>query len=149
MEDDTQVLIEFCKQCWVEAKQSEDQRATLTNIILGVASAVTVLIAQKGLAKDTLPLSVLLIVLGIYGAVASEKLYERHQMHSTRASVYRERIDELHPNAQLLVRRSEAFKRHDPNFPKLSKIRLHYLWLTLHSLIALAGLILTIISTVK
>ena len=149
MADDTQVLIEFCKQCWVEAKQSEDQRATLTNIILGVASAVTVLIAQKGLAKDTLPLSILLIVLGIYGAVASEKLYERHQMHSTRASVYRERLDELHPNAQVIVRRSEALKRHDPNFPRLSKIRLHYLWLTLHLIIALAGLILTIIIIVK
>lgn len=148
MADDTQVLIEFCKQCWVEAKQSEDQRATLTNIILGVASAVTVLIVQKGLSKDTLPLSILLIILGFYGAIASEKLYERYQMHSTRASVYRERIDELHPNAQILARRSEGFKRHDPNFPRLGKIRLHYLWLTLHLIIALSGLILTIMSII-
>jgi len=145
MADDTDVLIEFCKQHWAEAKQAEDQRAALTNIILGISAALIALIAQKNLAKDTLPLAILLMILGIYGAIASEKLYERHQLHSTRASVCREKIDELHPNAQLLIVREKVFKKHDPNFPRMLKIRLHYLWLTLHVIIALAGFILAVI----
>jgi uncharacterized membrane protein YeaQ/YmgE (transglycosylase-associated protein family) len=127
MADDTDILIEFCKQHWAEAKQAEDQRDALSNIILGISAALIALIAQKNLAKDTLPLALLLLILGVYGAIASEKLYERHQLHSIRASVCREKIDELHPNAQLLIMREKVFKKHNPKFPRLLKIRLHYL----------------------
>lgn len=144
MPDDTELLIEFCKQSWADAKQSEDQRATLTNIILTVASAVIALIVQKGLTKDTIPLSIFLIVLGIYGGIASEKLYERHQMHIERGRAYRDEICELRPNAPIQTARNQADIKHKSKFPKLSKIRLHYLWLTLHVLITLTGLILCV-----
>ncbi len=145
MADDSEILIEFCKYCWAQSKQSEDQRATLTNIILGVASAVIALIVQKGLTNDSLLLAFLLIVLGIYGAIASEKLYERHQMYSERASFYREKIDNLHPNAKINSGIESSKVKHEVKFKRLSKMRLHYLWLTLHLLIVSVGVILSVI----
>ncbi len=149
MPDDTELLLEFCKQSWADAKQSEDQRATLTNIILTVASAVIVLIVQKGLTKDSIPLSVFLIILGIYGAITSEKLYERHQMHIERARAYRDEICKLHRNVPIHIAKNNADEKHKSSFPKLSKIRLHYLWLTLHVLITIAGSILCVMTIVS
>jgi hypothetical protein len=146
MANDTDVLLKFCEQQWMEAKQAEDQRAAITNIVLLVASAILGFIAQNGLTSNTLPLTVLLTTLGIYGAIASEKLYERHQFHSARAWSWRERIDQLHPDAQLLKRKEEAVAKHSKKFPLMSKIRLHYLWFTFHGAIALIGIILTVIA---
>jgi hypothetical protein len=146
MADDTDVLLKFCEQQWMEAKQAEDQRATITNIILLVASAILGFITQKTLTSDMLPLSILLIVLGIYGVITSEKLYERHQFHSARARSWRDRIDQLHPDAELLKRKEEAATAHNQKFSIMSRIRLHYLWVGLHLVIALAGVILTVIT---
>ena len=147
MADDTDVLLKLCEEQWTQARQSEDQRATITNIVFVVASAIIGLIAQTGLVLQVLPLTILLLVIGIYGAITSEKLYERHQFHMRRAAFWRKRLNELHPNAEIEKYKDQSDARHRTKFPRLNRMRLHYLWLTLHLGIALAGIILTIIIT--
>jgi hypothetical protein len=112
MADTTDVLLKFCEQQWMEAKQAEDQRATFTNIILLISSAVVGVMAQKGLTQSMIPLSILLIVLGIFGAIVSRKLYERHQFHIARLKNWRRRINELHPEARLEILKKEAVDNH-------------------------------------
>ncbi|MDQ3009344.1 MAG: hypothetical protein M3X11_01370 [Acidobacteriota bacterium] len=149
MADATDVLLKFCEQQWTEAKQSEDQRATFTNIILLIASAVVGVIAQKGMSKGMLPISILLILLGIFGAVVSRKLYERHQFHIARLRGWRGRVMELHPDAQLDDLKKLAVEMHDKAFPVMSSVRLNHLWIILHATVAMAGVILTIVIAIK
>jgi hypothetical protein len=149
MADDTDVLLKFCEQQWMEAKQAEDQRAVITNIILLVTSALLGLITQNGLSSNMLPLTILIFLLGLYGVVTSQKLYERHQFHIQRLQSWRKRIDELHPNAQLNKLREEAVAKHKTIYPKLYGLRLHLLWLVMHSVISLIGVILTLIVIIK
>jgi len=54
--DDTGVLLAFCQQHWEESRHTETQRATITNFIILVASAVFAIILQKGLSKVSIPL---------------------------------------------------------------------------------------------
>ena len=143
--DDTEVFFKFCEEHWTQARQSEDQRATITNIVLLIASFVIGFLSGSPLDIAALPLVILLIVIGTFGAIASEKLYERHQFHSGRAWAYSKRIRELHPDQLLDKYREDAEERQRTLFPLLNRLRLHHVWLTLHLAIAVTGAILVII----
>ncbi len=52
-------------------RQSENQRAVLTNYVLVITAAVSGLVVQQGFKLRTLPLSVLIVVIGLYGASPS------------------------------------------------------------------------------
>jgi hypothetical protein len=143
MTDVNDVLLRLYEEQRRQARQSEDQRATISNIVLVVASAILGFASQNGLGLTTLPLAALLIVIGLYGVVASEKLYERFTFHANRSRYLRKQIDKLNPKAGCLKLFSEADKAHGKEYPGLLKIRLHYIWLSLHIAIALAGIVLT------
>jgi hypothetical protein len=143
----TDILLAYSKEEWEQRRQSENQRATMTNFILTIASAVTVLILNNGLTMNSLPLSILLTLLGIFGAVAVAKLYERGEFHIERTKAWRERINELCPEAELLIRQKQGNANHAIKFGKTirERIRLHTLWGNLNIAIALLGIVLSII----
>ncbi len=148
MADETDVLLKLCEQQWVEAKQAEDQRAAFTNIVVLVSGASFAFIAQmaqkEGLTRECAPLSFLVFVLGFLGAITSLKLYERHQFHIERLRAWRKTLAELHQNAKVLETKDEADSKHNAKYPRLHKCRLHWLWLILHSAIAVTGLVVAI-----
>ncbi|MGA9348400.1 MAG: hypothetical protein WBW48_06285 [Anaerolineae bacterium] len=143
-EKQVEVLIKFCEEEWAQRRQSENQRATITNFVLTIASAVLVIIVQKGLNADSLPLAILLIPLGLYGALTSAKLYERGEFHINITKFWRKQIAELCPDVQLLQLREMAKSDHAAKFRVLTKVRLHDLWLGLHIGIVLVGVVLTL-----
>lgn len=145
MSDDADILLKFYFEEREQARKTEEQRSTVTNLVLVIASAALGIIAQKSLTIDMLPLSLLLVALGVYGAIASEKFYERHQFHIGRTAFYRKRFVKLKPDIQLEECRKEAYDEHLKNFPRLHKIRLHYIWLALHLAISILGLVLTFV----
>jgi len=103
-------------------------------------------LTQDGLTRNTLPLTILLIVLGVFGAIASEKLYERSKLHMELAWAWRRRLYELHTDIQLDRLTNQAEEIHRQRFPRLSRLRLHRVWVTLDLAIAVAGIVLTIIA---
>ncbi|MBD2104681.1 hypothetical protein [Leptolyngbya sp. FACHB-261] len=145
MADSTDVLLKLCEQRWAEVKQAEDQRSALSNIILLIASAIVGVFTQKGLDRNNLPLSLLLIFLGIYGAIGSRKYRERIHYSLSILKLYRDKLDELYPDAQIEKLRIQAKDFHEKRHPLMTKIYPHQLWVALHISIAIAGLILTII----
>lgn len=149
MADDTDVLLKMFDENWTQARHLENQRATITNLVVIIASAILGFIVQKGLSIEILPITILLIVLGVYGAVTSEKFHERIQLSINRALVFRNRIDELHPDSKLVQLNNEFETQHKKRFPRLSKIRLHYFWVYMHLAFSLGGLILTIIALLQ
>ena len=146
MSESTEFLMRMAEENWTQARHSEDQRATITNLIVVIASIDQGALTQTGFTKSSLPLTILLIILGIYGMIASAKLYERYRHHIYRAGRLRERLDELCPDAQVSERLKAADARHAAKHPILSgKIHLHSIWLGLHILIAALGVVYTII----
>ncbi len=145
MTDDTSVLLKLMEFQWGFLRQMEEQRAQITNMVLLIASAIIGFIAQKGLSLDVLPLTILLLALGIYGAVTSEKLYERFGFFRERIDSAERKLDMLHPDAEIPKLWGEGAEINAKAFPRLTKVRLHHLWLVLHLGIAGAGILLTIL----
>jgi hypothetical protein len=145
MVDEADILLRLCENEWLQGRQCEDQRAGMTNFIVIIAAAILSLIVQMGFDTRTLPIAVLLALLGAYGALVSAKLYERWRFHMRRARYWRNRIDELHPNAQVVHLKEVAYHEHKTRYPRLVRLRLHWLWLTLHMLITLFGVVCAIV----
>jgi hypothetical protein len=146
MADTTDILMSMIEENWNQVRHSEDQRATITNLLIIVASVIHGVLTQTGFTKSVLPLTLLLIILGLYGIVVSAKLYERTQMLVNRARKFRHRLDELLPDAHLESLKKAADEEHFKRFPVISqKIRLSRLWLVLHVIIALLGFIYSLI----
>jgi hypothetical protein len=149
MREDTEVLLFFCGQYWEEIRHTEKQRETLTNLIILIAAAVIGLVGQKGLSRDFILLALLLVVLGLYGVAMTLKLYERYRFLQTRLYYWYDHIDSLHPDAKFLSLKTEADEEHKKQFPRLLKLRVHYLWLALHLLISVSGTILFVMIICK
>jgi len=154
MADTTDVLLHLIDENWTQARQSEDQRATMSNLIVIIAAALSGVVTQTGYTINSLPLAVLLIVLGVFGVVATAKFYERSQFHVRRARKLRHRLNELCTDAQIQILYSAADKDHEAKFkypiilrriPVVREIHLYQVWLSLHVFIALLGVIFTVI----
>lgn len=144
MSDDSDVLLKFCEEQWTQARHTEEQRATVSNLILLVGSIIIGFISQQNMTLRLLPLTIFLIVLGLFGALITEKYYELFHYHHSKVHNWKQRIDELHPNAHLVELENAAENWHAKYWPKLTKVRLHYLWLILNLFIVAIGVFLTV-----
>ena len=144
MPDDVNVLINFCEEQWAQARHTEEQRATVSNLILLVGSIIIGFVSQQSMTLSLLPLTIFLIVLGLFGALVTEKYYERFHYHHSKVGKWKQRLDELCPNAHLIELEKVAEAGHAKYWSnKLYKVRLHRLWLILNLFIAAIGTILT------
>lgn len=137
---DTEVLLRFCEEQWQQARQCENQRSLMANFIVSLAIAIFSIEVLSQFNIYTLPLSILLILLGFYGYLTSIKLFERWKLHERRTIVWRDKIDQLNPNANLKKLYYNAQKQHEEEFPKLSKRKLYNLWKILYLFIMIFGL---------
>jgi hypothetical protein len=130
-----------------QLRQSENQRAVLTNYVLVIVAAISGFIVQQHFAIRTLPLSVLIVVIGLYGAVAVAKYHERADYHLLQArALTRVLIDSgaLADHDSVL---QEFRQQHYRKYPRLYRLRLNRLWTGLHLGVALYGIILIVITS--
>ena|SRR6185503_6248759 len=121
------VLLKLYDEQWTRVRHLENQRATVTNPIVVIASAILGFIVQQGLSVEILPVSLLLVVLGVYGALTSEKYYERIQLCIKRSTLFRDQIDKTYPRINLAQIMKDFNVQHKERFPRLSKISLRSL----------------------
>jgi hypothetical protein len=105
----TDVLMGFIHEHWEEMRHIENQRATMANLILTLAAALIGLIANFKISQNTLLLSLALVFLGIYGWIATAKLYERHQFDQNRLYKWYKQIDRLNPKAKYAIPQNSLF----------------------------------------
>jgi hypothetical protein len=110
-----------------------------------ISSVIIGYIAQQKLEFALIPISSILIFLGIYGVVFTSKLYERHRFAQSRIDHWTKQIDKLQPKSNLLKLRAVADKEHASQFPRMSKVRLNRLWMMLHAFIMLVGIGITVL----
>jgi hypothetical protein len=149
MADQSDAVLAYWSEHRQQLRQSEDQRAVLTNYVLVIASALTGFAVQQKLSRDTLPLAFLVMIVGIYGAVTVAKYHERAEYHLTQARALTRTLTDLGalPDDETFL--DEHRQRHYAKYPRLHRIRLHALWTGLHTSVAMLGLALAIVILVK
>jgi hypothetical protein len=129
-------------------RQSENQRAVLTNYALVIAAAVSGLVVQQGFRFRTLPLSVLIVVIGLYGALAVAKYHERADYHLSQARALTRVLLDSGALADHDAVLEEFRLAHYRRYPRLHRIRLNWLWIGLHLGVATYGVVLVVVSFV-
>ena len=142
MSNETDVLLKFWEEQWEQARQCENQRSTMANLILPIFTAGIGLIVAFDFTLKTLPIAIFLILVGLFGAVFSMKLFERWRLHESRAIKWSEKIDKLNPKANILELFWEAHEEHKKKHPRLSKIALYNLWIWFYLLLVALAVIL-------
>lgn len=145
MADESDVLLDLWKGQRDEARQMENQRAALTNIVIIVAAATLGFLTQQGrLELSSLGVTVPLSALGTFGAAASAKYGERWAVHSGLADRLRDELGARHPELNLtgLIEANQAEHRNE--FPWAARMRIWILWVVLHTAIGAGGLLLSL-----
>jgi hypothetical protein len=139
-------LVAYWSEQRAQLRQSESQRAVLTNYVLAIAAALSGLVVQQRFGLLTLPLSGLVMLIGLYGALAAAKYHERANYHLGQARALTNALvqsGELPDNDALL---DQARRDHYQEYPRLYRVRLHWLWTGLHLGVAAYGLVLVIVT---
>jgi hypothetical protein len=147
---DVNALRDACWKLYAEhcthVRHHESQRSTVAASILAIASAIIGLVTfDKRIVVSDVPLTVLLLFLGCFGALFSAKQYERSSLHTERARRYRDAVDATLDGNPLKELKREADRAHEHDFPKLEKLRLNKFWVALYLLLSAIGLVLSII----
>jgi hypothetical protein len=129
-----------------QLRQSENQRAVLTNYVLVITAAISGFIVQQHFADRTLPLSFLIIIIGLYGAVAAAKYHERADYHLSQARALTRVLVQTGSLADHDALLEEYRQEHYRTFPRLHRLRLNRLWTGLHLGVAAYGVLLVIIT---
>lgn len=141
------VLWKMYQEHCTQGRHHEIQRSTVISSVIAVAAAVLGLVTfDKGITRVDLPLTLFLVVLGVFGAGFSMKHYERFSLHMERARRYRDALDALLPGQPLKRFKKEADSAHEQKFPRLHKLRLHYWWISLNLIVAGIGLTLSAVA---
>ena len=139
-------VLEYWREHREQFRQSENQRAVLTNFVLVIAAALSGFIVQLHFELRTLPLSVLIVVIGCYGALAAAKYHERTDYHLHQARALTKVLVDAGVLAHHDVVLEAARLAHCRRYPRLHRLRLNWLWTGLHLGIALYGVILIIVT---
>jgi hypothetical protein len=142
---EAEILLQLLREEHDQARHTEDQRASLTNFVITISGGLLALIAALKFRTPALLPSLFVMVLGLYGAVASAKLYERFELHRDRGREFRRRIAALIPEAEIEQLRGRAATRHKGEHRVLYRVRLFWFWELFHLLIAGLGAIAALV----
>ena len=137
----------YWKEHREQLRQSENQRATLTNYLLVIVAGLSGFIVQQHFVNRTIAVAVLIVIVGVYGALTSAKYHERANYHLAQARALTQTLaglNALGPEKPL----DDARDQHKQRYGVLYNLRLHWLWTGLHAAIALYGLVLIVIIVV-
>jgi len=150
MSDEQKILKELLVMMYQEnvtqCRHHETQRATVTSSIVAIDTIIIALITfDRTLTSSDIPLTLFLILLGIFGATFTLKHYERYRMHLQRSRQYRRKLDELFANNNLEELKDKADEIHFAKHKDKTNFRHHYWWTGLHLAVTIIGITLIII----
>jgi hypothetical protein len=158
MADPTDVLLHLYQEERTQARHTEEQRATLTNIVLIVVAAALAYVTSRTDDVAALIVSVGVMLLGLYGAVATGKYFERWMRHWRRAYAYQTQLLDLYSSIDSalatfsykpLADRTDPYEMEvEERFPHLSSLKLYRLWISFHCAVALAGAVMVVVFAV-
>lgn len=139
-------MLAYWREHREQLRQSENQRAALTNYMLVITAAISGFIVLQHFAPRTLPLSFLIIVVGLYGAVAAAKYHERADYHLLQARALTRVLVGTGALGDHDAVLEEFRQQHNRHYLHLYRLRLNRLWTGLHLGVAGYGIVLAIIT---
>jgi hypothetical protein len=130
------VVLAYWSEHRQQLRQSESQRAVLTNFLLVITAGLSGFIVQRDFAMSTLPLAVFIVLIGLYGALSAAKYHERAAYHLNQGRALTDTLQGMGALAED-TNVDEARTAHYRKYRILHRIRLHWLWTGLH--LAVAG----------
>lgn len=129
------------------ARQHANQRATVTNYFLAIASALLAFAADDGLQLSDLPITIFMIVIGVYGGLFSKKHYLENRRHSYYAKKYKERISQYleADGIDLVDIERQALEDFLLNHKQFKRGVLNRYWKGINTIIWVLGVVLTLI----
>lgn len=148
-----------------QARQHEDQRERMTNIILTVASVLVGLVTFSKLALWSLPAAIMVPILGIFGFFFAGKHYERNRLHASIMFAIRAEMDRIAEEGgkprKISEVKADGEEYHYKHFswpqfrgPRkesqaaakswIARQRLHPFWEVVHILIVIIGIFLVV-----
>ena len=122
------------------ARHHETQRTQAAGLVIAVSAGLIGFISfDNKINVADIPSAFLLIVLGIFGVVFTQKHYERTRLHLYRAYEYFHAIDALIKDVEIESLRNKANKINEERFGRLCQLKLSWLWMLLQVLISLTG----------
>ncbi len=136
-----EVLLKSIEESMVSARQAEAQRATITNYIVTISAALLAFVVQQRFLISTLPASLFIGLIGLFGILSSMKFGQHYHIHWVRVYLFQKRLDELCPEARLEAIRKESYEMNHQLFPITGKrIKIIHLWSALHISIISLGI---------
>ncbi|MEU4389885.1 hypothetical protein [Kribbella sp. NPDC023855] len=149
MSESPEMVLAYWSEHRAQLRQSESQRAVMTNYILLITTAVSGFIVQQNLKPATITLSLLIAFIGLYGAVAAAKYHERAEYHLFQARALTRVLIELEALGDHSEVLADARQIHRTKYPRMNRLRLHKLWTGLHGAIAVYGVVLTVVTLAR
>jgi hypothetical protein len=143
--DAATVVLAYWSEHRQQLRQSENQRATMTNFILVVVAALSGFMIQQRFSAAAIPLGVLIVLIGLFGAITAAKYHERASYHLSQARALTTTLENMGILADD-TNIDQYRQRHYQAYPRLSRLRLHLLWTGFHLAIAAYGVGLTAVT---
>lgn len=123
----------------------DDQRTSIANFVITVSGVLIGFAATLGFSKASIIVYGFVTLLGGYGMAATRKLYESSSFTLRRAADCLSRVgaDQGIPFGE--IKEAALAKQHE-HFRVMAHVRLHVVWMVLHGLILLFGIVGTGVS---
>lgn len=119
----------------------ENQRTNASNILTAIAAGVMVALGTDQLnVQVSIVLSIMLVVIGLFGWIFCAKLYALMKLHAERSYQYLAVLDQEVAAVQISELKKVASKKNQSKFKILNKIGLNRIWGGFHMSIFFAGL---------
>jgi Ca2+/Na+ antiporter len=144
-EEELEYLFFYMRETSEEMRHVEQMRATVSSLVIALATLVAGFIIQQNFKDGTLILSAFVILLGLFGAVMTRKLYEIHQAGQARLDKWYGYLDGRISDSEVTKWKEEADQEHQKRFP-LSRVPHNHFWFLFHMFISSGGVILLILT---
>lgn len=123
-----------------QAQFHETQRANATALIVaGAGALITSINSGDGAGREDLPLAIMIVIVGLFGAVIAVKATERMRLHNKRCGAMLSLLDNADRTFNLVELKEELDRQHRRAHMLTSRVQLSSLWVGVHLLVALAG----------
>jgi hypothetical protein len=152
-QDRRELLLRMYQENRCQARHYESVRATVVSFTLAAAVGISALIAKDGLTRKDWPLALVLVVIGIYGAIFTSFYFRRIGCYELMAEEFCNELDLLFGTEEtdkqqrtLKVIQDDAmtnYKKKFSNWRELDKVDLFRMfWPITISILAVAAMLL-------
>ncbi len=141
------IIIEFYREHGLWSRHQESQRAVVSNFMITISAAlIGFVLFDKEVNRIDVPITILVSLIGMFGALFSYKYYERFNFHDSRINAYKCLLNEMLGSIELNDVETKADEMNKKRFSVLSKHGLYAFWIAFHSMIFISGILLTIMA---